>query len=201
MPHTLVARTRTGAPGTRNDNARRVPTASGKLRLIGADFLVFADAWHAGNVATPQLGGQLLHLFESPNRFGLPDFYQGDGTYSAYGEFNLMASDYSQHMTVFGKQDLGWVVPEVLQPGEIDQLQVDLCDVAHRDVVVVEDPVRGLFVGREGGARGGSGSSAREQTNTSSVTPSTSGGGRPSFEADACAASSAARIISDPPPA
>lgn len=51
------------------------PTASGKLRLIGADFLVFADAWHAGNVDTPQLGGQLLHLFESPNRFGLPAFY------------------------------------------------------------------------------------------------------------------------------
>jgi hypothetical protein len=51
------------------------PTASGKLRLTGADFLVFADAWHANNAATPQLGGQLLHLFESPNRFGLPAFY------------------------------------------------------------------------------------------------------------------------------
>jgi hypothetical protein len=24
---------------------------------------------------TPQIMGQLLHLFESPNRFGLPDFY------------------------------------------------------------------------------------------------------------------------------
>jgi PKD repeat protein len=31
---------------------------------------------------------------------------------------NLMASDYSQHMTVFGKQDLGWVVPDFLQPGD-----------------------------------------------------------------------------------
>ena len=29
-----------------------------------------------------------------------------------------MAADYSQHMTVFGKQELGWVVPEFLQPGE-----------------------------------------------------------------------------------
>jgi hypothetical protein len=47
----------------------------GRLRLIGADFLVFADAWHANNTATPELMGQLLHLFESPNRFGLPDFY------------------------------------------------------------------------------------------------------------------------------
>ena len=51
------------------------PTPSGRLKLTGADFLVFADGWHASNQATPQLGGQLLHLFESPNRFGLPDFY------------------------------------------------------------------------------------------------------------------------------
>ena len=51
------------------------PLPNGKLRLIGADFLVFADQWHANNAATPELGGQLLHLFESPNRFGLPNFY------------------------------------------------------------------------------------------------------------------------------
>jgi hypothetical protein len=51
------------------------PTPNGGRRLIGADFLVFADAWHAGNSGTPELGGQLLHLFESPNRFGLPAFY------------------------------------------------------------------------------------------------------------------------------
>lgn len=51
------------------------PLPSGKKRLIGADFLVIAEAWHAGNTAPPELGGQLLHLFESPNRFGLPDFY------------------------------------------------------------------------------------------------------------------------------
>jgi hypothetical protein len=51
------------------------PLPNGRLRLIGADFLVFASDWHATNSATPQLGGQLLHLFESPNRFGLPDFY------------------------------------------------------------------------------------------------------------------------------
>src|SRR6185295_11369771 len=37
---------------------------------------------------------------------------------SVYGDLNLMASDYSQHMTVFGKQELGWVVPQFLQPGQ-----------------------------------------------------------------------------------
>jgi hypothetical protein len=51
------------------------PLPNGGRRLIGADFLVFADAWHASNAGTPELGGQLLHLFESPNRFGLPNFY------------------------------------------------------------------------------------------------------------------------------
>jgi hypothetical protein len=52
------------------------PTPSGRLKLIGADFLIFTEAWHAKNPdSVPQLGGQLLHLFESPNRFGLPAFY------------------------------------------------------------------------------------------------------------------------------
>jgi len=51
------------------------PTANGRLKLTGADFLVFAETWHQKNAATPQLMGQLLHLFESPNRFGLPTFY------------------------------------------------------------------------------------------------------------------------------
>ena len=51
------------------------PQPDGRPRLIGADYLVFADDWHANNTATPQLMGQLLHRFESPNRFGLPDFY------------------------------------------------------------------------------------------------------------------------------
>jgi hypothetical protein len=51
------------------------PASDGRLRLIGADYLVFASAWHATNTATPQLMGQLLHLFGSPNRYGLPDFY------------------------------------------------------------------------------------------------------------------------------
>jgi hypothetical protein len=51
------------------------PLPNGRLRLIGADFLVLAGDWHSKNMAPPELMGQLLHLFESPNRFGLPDFY------------------------------------------------------------------------------------------------------------------------------
>jgi len=51
------------------------PRPDGSLRLIGADFLVLADTWNAAHSGPPQLMGQLFHLFESPNRFGLPAFY------------------------------------------------------------------------------------------------------------------------------
>jgi hypothetical protein len=51
------------------------PTANGGLKLIGADFLLFADAWNRKNQGPPELMGQLFHYFESPNRFGLPAFY------------------------------------------------------------------------------------------------------------------------------
>ena len=56
---------------------------------------------------------------EYGHHLGLPDFYSGGATSSPYYDsMNLMAADYSQHMTIFGKQELGWVVPEVLQPGD-----------------------------------------------------------------------------------
>ncbi|MGH9503527.1 MAG: hypothetical protein ACRD20_11815 [Terriglobales bacterium] len=52
------------------------PTSNGGLRLTGADFVVFADAWNTKHPQDPpQLMGQLFHLFDSPNRFGLPAFY------------------------------------------------------------------------------------------------------------------------------
>ena len=51
------------------------PLPGGRLKLVGADFLVLADAWNATHASPPELMGQLFHLFESPNRFGLPAFY------------------------------------------------------------------------------------------------------------------------------
>ncbi|UWZ84433.1 hypothetical protein [Occallatibacter riparius] len=53
------------------------PTKDGKLKLIGADFLVFADEWNKDpkHTGPPELMGQLFHLFDAPNRFGLPAFY------------------------------------------------------------------------------------------------------------------------------
>jgi hypothetical protein len=51
------------------------PTPGGGLKLIGADFVVIAEVWNATHTGPPQLMGQLFHLFDAPNRFGLPAFY------------------------------------------------------------------------------------------------------------------------------
>jgi hypothetical protein len=53
------------------------PAPNGRIRITGADFLVPVAAWneaHPGE-GPPQLFGQLFHLFDSPNRFGLDPFY------------------------------------------------------------------------------------------------------------------------------
>jgi hypothetical protein len=47
----------------------------GTLQLIGADYLLLAAAWDATHSSPPELMGQFFHLFTSPNRFGLPNFY------------------------------------------------------------------------------------------------------------------------------
>lgn len=50
---------------------------------------------------------------EYGHSLGLPDFYS-TGSRETYGDWNLMATDKSQHMDGFSRQELGWVVPEVL---------------------------------------------------------------------------------------
>jgi hypothetical protein len=51
------------------------PLSHGRFRLVAADYLILSDSWHQGNVAPPEMMGQLFHLFDSPNRFTLPAFY------------------------------------------------------------------------------------------------------------------------------
>jgi len=51
------------------------PAGNGRARLIGADYLVFADQWDKTHTSAPELMGQKFHQFEAPNRFGLPRFY------------------------------------------------------------------------------------------------------------------------------
>ena len=53
---------------------------------------------------------------EYGHSLGLPDFYSLGGR-ETYGDWNLMATDKSQNMDVFSRQELGWIVPEVLKAG------------------------------------------------------------------------------------
>ncbi|HEU0131929.1 MAG TPA: PKD domain-containing protein [Mycobacteriales bacterium] len=53
---------------------------------------------------------------EYGHSLGLPDFYSTNDR-DTYGDWNLMATDKSQNMDVFSKQDLGWIVPRVLPQG------------------------------------------------------------------------------------
>ncbi|MDN4172297.1 immune inhibitor A [Nocardioides sp. SOB77] len=53
---------------------------------------------------------------EYGHSLGLPDFYSTGGR-ETYGDWNLMATDKSQHMDAFARQELGWVVPRLLPRG------------------------------------------------------------------------------------
>lgn len=47
-----------------------------RLRLVGVEFLVIAEQWHAHDAAPPVLMGQHFQYVASPNRYGLPAFYE-----------------------------------------------------------------------------------------------------------------------------
>jgi hypothetical protein len=53
------------------------PQPNGRIRITGADYLVPVAAWEQKHKdeGPPMLKGQLFHLFDSPNRFGLDPFY------------------------------------------------------------------------------------------------------------------------------
>jgi hypothetical protein len=49
----------------------------GRARLVAAEFIITAAEWHAANgAAPPVILGQHTNLVGSPNRFGLPAFYE-----------------------------------------------------------------------------------------------------------------------------
>jgi hypothetical protein len=47
-----------------------------KLELVGMEYVVIAEAWHAKNEMPPVMAGQLFHYAPSPNRYGMPPHYQ-----------------------------------------------------------------------------------------------------------------------------
>ena len=53
------------------------PLPGGGQRLVGVEWVVFQQAWeNAGNTGVPSLFGRPLKLVPSPNRYGIPSFYQ-----------------------------------------------------------------------------------------------------------------------------
>jgi hypothetical protein len=48
----------------------------GKMQLAAVEYVVIAEAWDANNDAPPVLMGQLMNYVGSPNRYGIPAFYE-----------------------------------------------------------------------------------------------------------------------------
>lgn len=49
---------------------------NGQLSLVGVEYIVFQQAWDALHNQPPSLFGQPFMLVPSPNRYGIPAFYE-----------------------------------------------------------------------------------------------------------------------------
>jgi hypothetical protein len=72
------------------------PMADGAMRLVGVEFLVTVSDWENKNGKVPAvLEGNLMNLITSPNRYGLPDFYEmhvwawEDNPKGAFADWNI----------------------------------------------------------------------------------------------------------------
>lgn len=52
------------------------PSPNGQMKLVGVEFIAFADAWLKNNSGPPVLEGQVFLLVNSPNRFNIPAFFE-----------------------------------------------------------------------------------------------------------------------------
>jgi hypothetical protein len=53
------------------------PMTDGTMRLVGVEFFVLQSDWEAKNGSGPAvLDGNLMNLIPTPNRYGLPAFYE-----------------------------------------------------------------------------------------------------------------------------
>jgi hypothetical protein len=74
------------------------PSTNGKLVLVGAEYIVDAAAWLAHNSSPPMLEGQAFLLVNSPNRYGLPAFFElhvwawRDSPHGAFVDWNTKVS-------------------------------------------------------------------------------------------------------------
>jgi hypothetical protein len=52
------------------------PKSDGRLRLVAVEYIVFQEAWDATHASPPSLFDQEFEPMPSPNRYGLPPFYE-----------------------------------------------------------------------------------------------------------------------------
>jgi hypothetical protein len=52
------------------------PSSGGRMRLVGVEYIVDYTTWLATHEAPPMLEGQAFQIVGSPNRFGLPSFFE-----------------------------------------------------------------------------------------------------------------------------
>jgi hypothetical protein len=52
------------------------PLPGGQFLLVSVEYLTFAENWHVANEEPPVINGQLFHYVGSPNRGGLPAYYE-----------------------------------------------------------------------------------------------------------------------------
>ncbi len=86
-----------------------------KMTTKKTDFKVFVRVGPYNVNPETAIDAASVISHEYGHSLGLPDFYS-TGSRETYGDWNLMATDKSQNMDGFSRQELGWVVPEVLKP-------------------------------------------------------------------------------------
>ena len=64
-----------GVLDVKRPEALMYETKGGRHHLVGVEYIVLADAWHARSQTPPALMGQSFHYTGSPNRYGIPAFY------------------------------------------------------------------------------------------------------------------------------
>lgn len=65
-----------GALDATKPEALMYEVANGRARLLGVEFIVDAATWMASHPAPPVLEGQVFHYVGSPNRYGIPAFFE-----------------------------------------------------------------------------------------------------------------------------
>ncbi|HET8797912.1 MAG TPA: CARDB domain-containing protein, partial [Thermoanaerobaculia bacterium] len=99
-----------GAPMFWTDASRKTMTTTNS----GIPVYVRIGPYNVNPESAVEAMSVIAH--EYGHSLGLPDFYS-TGSRETFGTWELMASDHAQFMTVFARQDMGWVVPLEAEDG------------------------------------------------------------------------------------